>query len=75
MMAAMQAMEAMEASRPPPSSSKAAHGKQAACLNCRRSKIRCNRKETESICEKCKLGGLECIIPKHHVGRQKGVKK
>ncbi|KAJ5535016.1 hypothetical protein N7527_001270 [Penicillium freii] len=50
------------------------HGKQAACLNCRRSKIRCNRLAGESSCEKCKQTSAECIVPNHHLGRQKGVK-
>ncbi|KAF9247861.1 transcriptional regulator family: Fungal Specific TF [Penicillium roqueforti] len=50
------------------------HGKQAACLNCRRSKIRCNRQAGESSCEKCKQTNAECIVPNHHLGRQKGVK-
>ncbi|KGO76700.1 hypothetical protein PITC_090540 [Penicillium italicum] len=50
------------------------HGKQAACLNCRRSKIRCNRLTGESSCEKCKQTSAECIVPNHHLGRQKGVK-
>ncbi|CAG8898513.1 unnamed protein product [Penicillium egyptiacum] len=50
------------------------HGKQAACLNCRRSKIRCNRLAGESSCEKCKQANAECIVPNHHLGRQKGVK-
>ncbi|OQE46122.1 hypothetical protein PENCOP_c001G04187 [Penicillium coprophilum] len=50
------------------------HGKQAACLNCRRSKIRCNRLTGESSCEKCKQTNAECIVPNHHLGRQKGVK-
>lgn len=50
-------------------------GKQAACLNCRRSKIRCNRLADEPQCEKCRQSDLECIVPSHHLGRQKGVKK
>ncbi|CAG8077248.1 unnamed protein product [Penicillium olsonii] len=50
------------------------HGKQAACLSCRRSKIRCNRLAGESQCEKCKQSNTECIVPSHHLGRQKGVK-
>ncbi|KAJ5774676.1 hypothetical protein N7457_009572 [Penicillium paradoxum] len=50
------------------------HGKQAACLNCRRSKIRCNRLAGETTCEKCKQTNAECIVPNHHLGRQKGVK-
>ncbi|XHG06346.1 hypothetical protein AWENTII_009551 [Aspergillus wentii] len=53
---------------------KTSNGKQAACLNCRRSKIRCNRNPGDPCCEKCKQANSECIIPSHHVGRQKGVK-
>lgn len=51
------------------------HGKQAACLNCRRSKIRCNRHQDVLPCERCRQANLECVVPSHHVGRQKGVKK
>jgi hypothetical protein len=51
------------------------HTKQAACLTCRRSKIRCNRLAGESQCEKCKQSNTQCIVPNHHLGRQKGVKK
>ncbi|KAJ5834235.1 hypothetical protein N7447_000261 [Penicillium robsamsonii] len=50
------------------------HGKQAACLSCRRSKIRCNRLAGERSCEKCRQTNAECIVPNHHLGRQKGVK-
>ncbi|KAG0158714.1 hypothetical protein PDIDSM_6233 [Penicillium digitatum] len=50
------------------------HAKQAACLNCRRSKIRCNRLAGASSCEKCKQTSAECVVPNHHLGRQKGVK-
>ncbi|KAH7406831.1 hypothetical protein DE146DRAFT_406139 [Phaeosphaeria sp. MPI-PUGE-AT-0046c] len=48
--------------------------KQAACLNCRKSKIRCRRNEDASICERCLAAGSDCVIPEFHVGRQKGVK-
>ncbi|KAF2120295.1 hypothetical protein BDV96DRAFT_595848 [Lophiotrema nucula] len=48
--------------------------KQAACLNCRKSKIRCKRDVGASVCEKCQQSGTECIIPSFHIGRQKGVK-
>lgn len=51
------------------------HGKQPACLNCRRSKIRCNRPEGHERCEKCRQSDVDCIVPSHHLGRQKGVKK
>ncbi|KAL4868947.1 hypothetical protein BDV12DRAFT_89991 [Aspergillus spectabilis] len=50
------------------------HSRQAACLNCRKSKIRCDRSQGETSCDKCRHAGLECIVPSHHVGRQKGVK-
>ncbi|KAJ6115169.1 hypothetical protein N7486_000947 [Penicillium sp. IBT 16267x] len=62
-------MEA-ESVRPTPGQ----YGKQPACLNCRRSKIRCNRPEGHERCEKCRQSDVECIVPSHHVGRQKGVK-
>ncbi|KAI8932749.1 hypothetical protein NX059_010239 [Plenodomus lindquistii] len=48
--------------------------KQAACLNCRKSKIRCRREEGASICERCQHVKAECVIPEFHIGRQKGVK-
>ncbi|EMD66224.1 hypothetical protein COCSADRAFT_197722 [Bipolaris sorokiniana ND90Pr] len=48
--------------------------KQAACLNCRKSKIKCRREEGASVCERCSSVGVECIIPEFHIGRQKGVK-
>ncbi|KAL3490903.1 hypothetical protein BJX62DRAFT_225595 [Aspergillus germanicus] len=48
--------------------------RQAACLNCRRSKIRCNRSQNEERCDRCSHSHLECVVPNHHVGRQKGVK-
>ncbi|KAF2183714.1 hypothetical protein K469DRAFT_582241 [Zopfia rhizophila CBS 207.26] len=48
--------------------------KQAACLNCRKSKIKCRRDSGSLVCEKCQHAGTECIIPSFHVGRQKGVK-
>ncbi|KAJ5798251.1 uncharacterized protein N7503_007547 [Penicillium pulvis] len=50
------------------------HAKQPACLNCRRSKIRCNRPEGHERCEKCRQSDVDCIVPSHHLGRQKGVK-
>ncbi|KAJ5736643.1 uncharacterized protein N7483_001768 [Penicillium malachiteum] len=50
------------------------NGKQPACLNCRRSKIRCNRPAGQPRCEKCQASDVDCIVPSHHVGRQKGVK-
>ncbi|KAL2836205.1 Zn(II)2Cys6 transcription factor [Aspergillus pseudoustus] len=48
--------------------------RQAACLNCRKSKIRCNRTQGEERCDRCSQSHLECVVPNHHVGRQKGVK-
>ncbi|KAJ5101441.1 hypothetical protein NUU61_003663 [Penicillium alfredii] len=57
-----------------PSSTPQSQGKQAACLSCRRSKIRCNRSAGEARCEKCQQTQSECIVPSHHLGRQKGVK-
>ncbi|KAL4757215.1 uncharacterized protein BDW70DRAFT_114587 [Aspergillus foveolatus] len=53
---------------------RASHSRQAACLNCRKSKIRCDRSQGEISCDKCRHAGLECVVPTHHVGRQKGVK-
>ncbi|KFY29119.1 hypothetical protein V493_02539 [Pseudogymnoascus sp. VKM F-4281 (FW-2241)] len=48
--------------------------KQAACLSCRRSKIRCYRGAGDPKCRRCNQANSECIIPKYHAGRQKGVK-
>ncbi|KAH8727981.1 hypothetical protein GQ44DRAFT_609954 [Phaeosphaeriaceae sp. PMI808] len=48
--------------------------KQAACLNCRKSKIKCRRDEGTVNCERCQHVGAECVIPEFHIGRQKGVK-
>ncbi|KAI9746353.1 MAG: hypothetical protein M1818_000065 [Claussenomyces sp. TS43310] len=48
--------------------------KQAACLNCRRSKTRCLRTAGESICKRCQQTAAECVIPAYHIGRQKGIK-
>ncbi|KAL4801760.1 hypothetical protein BDV18DRAFT_167153 [Aspergillus unguis] len=63
-----------EDSAPAAKRRRASHSRQAACLNCRRSKIRCDRSQGESACDKCRHAGLECVVPSHHVGRQKGVK-
>ncbi|OCL06816.1 putative Zn(II)2Cys6 transcription factor [Glonium stellatum] len=52
----------------------ASSSKQAACLNCRRSKVRCRRNANNSRCERCQQAETECVIPEFHVGRQKGVK-
>ncbi|KAF1837421.1 hypothetical protein BDW02DRAFT_491348 [Decorospora gaudefroyi] len=50
------------------------NSKQAACLSCRKSKIKCRREEGAPICERCQNVGVECVIPEFHIGRQKGVK-
>jgi hypothetical protein len=52
----------------------ASSNKQAACLSCRKSKIKCKREPGAPTCEKCEIAGAECVIPSFHVGRQKGVK-
>ncbi|KAF2093556.1 Zn(II)2Cys6 transcription factor [Rhizodiscina lignyota] len=48
--------------------------KQAACLLCRKSKVKCNRDTGGIACERCQQMGAECVVPDFHVGRQKGVK-
>jgi hypothetical protein len=48
--------------------------RQAACLGCRRSKIKCLRDPDATTCRRCEAGGHECVIPEYHVGRYKGVK-
>ncbi|XMA14581.1 hypothetical protein WAI453_007372 [Rhynchosporium graminicola] len=49
--------------------------KQAACLNCRKSKTRCLRNVAEDLrCKKCVQAGAECIVPDYRVGRKKGIK-
>lgn len=48
--------------------------KQAACLECRRSKTKCNRSANADACKKCASAGIDCIVPEYHVGRYKGVK-
>lgn len=64
----------MDGTADPPQSNRTPHGRQAACLNCRRSKIRCKRSREGTCCDRCKQANLECIVPSHHLGRQKGVK-
>ncbi|KAL3418589.1 hypothetical protein PVAG01_10305 [Phlyctema vagabunda] len=60
---------------PPPSSTeKSGVTKQAACLNCRRSKTRCMRNPGDEKCKRCTQTDSECVIPDYHVGRRKGVK-
>jgi Fungal Zn(2)-Cys(6) binuclear cluster domain len=49
--------------------------KQAACLNCRRSKTRCLRDSGDLKCKKCAQTRAECIVPEYRVGRKKGIKK
>ncbi|KAJ9632873.1 hypothetical protein H2204_007603 [Knufia peltigerae] len=51
-----------------------AQNKQAACLECRRSKVKCTRDANATICRKCQQAGLQCVTPEYHVGRYKGVK-
>ncbi|KAL2268452.1 hypothetical protein VTJ83DRAFT_3298 [Remersonia thermophila] len=48
----------------------------AACLVCRRSKIKCEkgRSPDDDRCHRCLQLGVECIRPDFHVGRRKGVK-
>lgn len=48
--------------------------RQAACLQCRRSKIKCLRDPNSTVCRRCEGNGSECVIPEYHVGRYKGVK-
>ena len=48
--------------------------RQAACFQCRRSKIKCIRDPDSTVCKRCEANGSECVIPEYHVGRYKGVK-
>ncbi|PON23224.1 hypothetical protein TGAM01_v207997 [Trichoderma gamsii] len=48
--------------------------KQAACLVCRRSKIKCDWMPYEAKCRRCIHLNCECIRPEFHPGRQKGIK-
>ncbi|KAK7547552.1 hypothetical protein IWX49DRAFT_224471 [Phyllosticta citricarpa] len=48
--------------------------KQAACIACRKTKTKCLRDPGAPVCKRCIQKGSECIIPFHHVGRQKGTK-
>lgn len=48
--------------------------KQAACFECRKSKVKCVRGLEEATCKRCRNIGTECVIPEYHVGRYKGVK-
>ncbi|CZR51311.1 uncharacterized protein PAC_01186 [Phialocephala subalpina] len=64
--------------RSPSSSNTAERGgesqKQAACLNCRKSKTRCLRNPEDLKCKKCSQSQAECVIPDYRVGRKKGIK-
>ncbi|KAF2669134.1 hypothetical protein BT63DRAFT_424843 [Microthyrium microscopicum] len=46
--------------------------KRAACLNCRKSKVKCKRAEGASKCQRCESSHLECIVPNIQMGRKKG---
>ncbi|KAK4664244.1 uncharacterized protein QC763_503860 [Podospora pseudopauciseta] len=48
----------------------------AACLVCRRSKIKCEkgRMPNDERCQRCLQLGVQCVRPDFHVGRRKGVK-
>ncbi|KAJ8065472.1 hypothetical protein OCU04_006155 [Sclerotinia nivalis] len=48
--------------------------RQAACLNCRRSKTRCIRGPANMNCQRCRQNDTECLVPDFHAGRRKGVK-
>ncbi|KAJ4249968.1 hypothetical protein NW757_007397 [Fusarium falciforme] len=48
--------------------------RQAACLVCRRSKIKCDWKPHQARCRRCVQLDCECIRPAYHPGRQKGIK-
>ncbi|EXJ77578.1 hypothetical protein A1O3_09805 [Capronia epimyces CBS 606.96] len=51
--------------------------KLAACLECRRSKVKCARDAGAAgaaVCRRCQQTSLQCITPEYHVGRYKGVK-
>ncbi|OJD33661.1 zn 2cys6 transcription factor [Diplodia corticola] len=54
--------------------SRAKSSKQAACIACRRTKTKCLRDPGAAVCKKCRQKGSDCVIPSHHVGRQKGTK-
>ncbi|KAL6921002.1 hypothetical protein FSHL1_004976 [Fusarium sambucinum] len=48
--------------------------RQAACLVCRRSKIKCDWKPHQERCRRCIQLDTECVRPAYHPGRQKGIK-
>ena len=50
----------------------------AACLVCRRSKIKCEKmrgSNSDDRCQRCFQLNVQCVRPDFHVGRRKGVKK
>lgn len=47
----------------------------AACLSCRRSKVRCEKGADPVRCRRCAQTGGDCVRPTFNVGRRKGVKK
>lgn len=47
----------------------------AACLSCRRSKVRCEKGNDPVRCRRCIQTGSDCVRPTFNVGRRKGVKK
>lgn len=49
--------------------------KQAACLVCRKSKIKCDFSSDQVKCKRCTQLDVECVRPTFHAGRQKGIKK
>lgn len=55
--------------------SEARASKIAACLSCRRSKVRCEKGADPVRCRRCVQTGGDCIRPTFNVGRRKGVKK
>ncbi|KAH7320617.1 hypothetical protein B0I35DRAFT_427475 [Stachybotrys elegans] len=48
--------------------------KQAACLSCRRSKIRCEYDVDQERCRRCLRLDVECVRLLYQPGRQKGIK-
>lgn len=48
--------------------------RQAACLVCRRSKIKCDWRPNQERCRRCIQLDCECVRPAYHPGRQKGIK-
>ncbi|OAA55469.1 Zn(2)-C6 fungal-type DNA-binding domain protein [Cordyceps fumosorosea ARSEF 2679] len=48
--------------------------KQAACLVCRRGKIKCEYLADQGRCRRCLQLDSECVRPDYHAGRQRGIK-